>query len=256
MRIVLIGAGNVASHLAQAIAAQGYEIVQVFSRHIEHAREVADAVGAEAIASLEKVTADADAYLLSVTDDALPLIADRLAHHNDTAVWMHTSGSRPMDLFAGKMTRYGVFYPLQTFTKGVDVDVAKVPFFTEAVDDSSLAVIDGLARAVSERVYHADSEMRKRMHVASVFACNFTNYLWSVADRLLTSHDIPFDVLAPLLEVTLRKAVAIGPQAAQTGPARRGDRQVIAAHLAMLNDDDKEIYRLLSDKILKAYEQH
>lgn len=98
--------------------------------------------------------------------------------------------------------------------------------------------------------------MRKRMHVASVFACNFTNYLWSVADRLLSDHDIPFDVLAPLLEVTLNKALTIGPKAAQTGPARRGDRGVIEAHLAMLHDGDRDIYRLLSEEILKAYEQH
>lgn len=255
MKIVIIGAGNVASHIAQALS-DSHEIAQVYSRSLEHAIAVAEPLGASAINDLEQVATDADVYLLSITDDALPSVIDRLAHVNDRAVWAHTAGSRPMELFAGKMARYGVFYPLQTFTKGVPVEMSKVPFFIEAVDDATLAELDTLAQSISTRVYHADSAMRKRMHVASVFACNFTNYLWSVADRLLSDHDIPFDVLAPLLEVTLNKALTIGPKAAQTGPARRGDRGVIEVHLAMLHDGDRDIYRLLSDEILKAYEQH
>lgn len=249
-KIVMIGAGNVASHLAPALSDAGAaDFVQVYSRHIESARELAAKLpGASATANLNDIVDDADIYLLSVKDDAIAGIAAALPKGN--ALVLHTSGSVGMEALSTASDRYGVFYPLQTFSKNVDLDMPAVPLFVEGNTPETEAEIRTLGEKVFRKVYHADSEIRKKMHVSAVFACNFTNHLWTIAEKLLQREGLPFDVLRPLLEETLRKALVNSPSASQTGPAVRGDVNIIASHLAQLSDPEKSLYSTLSDAIM------
>lgn len=247
----MVGAGNVASHLAPAISLSGSgDIVQVFSRQMERASELAKSIdGCEAVDSFDRITSDADIFLISVADDAIWDVASSLPKV-EGALYLHTSGSVGMEVLACASSRYGVFYPLQTFSRGVDLDIASIPLFIEGVTQDVEDDIRAFATPVFRSVYHADSERRKKMHIAAVFACNFTNFLWSIAADLLEREDLPFDVLQPLLEETLRKAFANSPSKSQTGPAARGDRGIVRMHIDMLSGIEKEVYSMLSSSIM------
>ncbi len=254
LRGVMIGSGNVAWHLAQALERCGaVEFGQVFSRNKDRAEELAGKLRrAETTDSIAGVEGDADFYLVSVSDDALRELAPSFPRND--ALWAHTSGSVEMDVLKGTGAHYGVFYPLQTFTRGGEMDLSRVPMFIEGADGGTVARLKVLARKMSEEVYEADSELRGKMHVAAVYACNFTNYMWTVADDLLRRQaGLSLRVLAPLLYETMRKALAIGPEQAQTGPARRGDEKIMAKHEAMVEGSDRAVYELLSECIMKRY---
>jgi predicted short-subunit dehydrogenase-like oxidoreductase (DUF2520 family) len=248
MRIVLLGSGNVATHLAEAF---GSRVVQIWSRNYENARLLAARVGAEAVEDVDDITDDADIYIISVSDDAIAPLAARLTGRR--GVWAHTSGSIPADVLAGVGDAHGVFYPLQTFSREVDVDMSEVPLFVEANSDDAVALLKDAARLFTTHIYDADSQRRRKLHIAAVFACNFANYMWLEADKLLKDEGLDIRVFSPLIDATLTKAMTTGPEAGQTGPARRGDRSVIASHEAMLSGDDREIYALLSSSILKHF---
>lgn len=243
-RIVVIGGGNVAASLVPAL---GDRVVQVYSRTLAHAEELAPG---RATDSLDSVTADADVYIITLVDDAVAPTAQRLARLNPGALWVHTSGSVPIEALEPLGPRRGVVYPLQTFSRGRRRDFADIPIFIEG-DDPAVGL---LARSLSRRVLEADSARRRRLHIAAVFGCNFVNHLWAIADDILrreTGTDI--SVLGPLLRETLRKALQVRPADAQTGPARRGDRGVIARHQQLLSPDEADLYGILSDHILKYY---
>ena len=251
-RICIIGAGNVATHLAMALSESDC-VCQVVSRHIETAGRLADMVGGGCLASdnLDELLPDADFYLISVNDDR---VAEIVAGTPDfPGIWAHTSGSVPADVFKGYKSRYGVFYPLQTFTRDLDVDVSEVPFFIEGVDRDVCDALISLANSISRSVEEADSSRRKVLHLAAVFACNFANLMWVEADEILRSEGLTINYLMPLLKVTLGKLRDISPAEAMTGPARRHDTDIIESHLAMLPPDKREIYRLLSDAIMDKF---
>lgn len=249
-KIVMVGAGNVATHIAPAISFSGIgEVVQIYSRHIESAEALAAKIpGAEAVNKPKEIAAEADIYLISVADDAIASVVEILPKRD--ALYLHTSGSVGMDALAGLSERYGVFYPLQTFSKEVSLDVKAVPLFVEGSLPEVETEIREFASGLFERIYHADSVTRKKMHISAVFACNFTNYMWTLAEELLKHDNLPFDVLRPLLEETLRKAFVNSPSASQTGPAIRGDRKIVDSHLGLLDGKEKEIYKLLSESIM------
>lgn len=247
-RIVLLGSGNVATHLAEAL---GPRLIQIWSRNYAHAISLAEATGAEAIENLEAIATDADLYIMSVSDDAIAPLALRLKGMH--GIWAHTSGSIGVDALDGVGDAHGVFYPLQTFSRNVDVDMSQVPVFVEANNPEATVMLENTAAIFTSHIYRADSERRRKLHIAAVFACNFANYMWLKADRLLAGEGLDIRVFAPLIEATLAKAMTTGPEAGQTGPARRGDRSVIASHEAMLDDDDREIYSMLSSSILKHF---
>ena len=251
MKAVMIGAGNVATNLVRALAAAGVEVVQVYSRTLPHARELAATVGACASDSLDGVVRDADIYIISVSDDAIAGVVEAVPDNG--AVWVHTSGSTSVTVFAGRRERYGVFYPMQSFSKQIAADFADVPFFIEAESEATAVMVEGLARQLSRRVFRATSDQRRRLHIAAVFACNFTNYMYSLANDLLKKDNIPFSVLIPLIKETTRKVTVTAPDSAQTGPAYRGDTEIIEHHTSMLNSQEKEIYELLSNAIFKRY---
>lgn len=252
-RIAVAGAGNVASALAPAIEQAGVgRIIQVFSRKIDNARRLASQLKEATVTdNPEEIDTDADFCLISVADDAVEPLAGCL--RRGKAVLLHTSGSVPAGVLATAAENYGVFYPLQTFTKGVEVDLSSVTLFTEGSDPATEERINGMARKVFSRVLHADSTTRRQIHLAAVFACNFANYMWMAASDILAQRQIPFDVLQPLISETLRKATATSPEAGQTGPAVRGDTAVIEKHKQMLSPEFRDIYGLLTDSIMKKF---
>lgn len=247
-RVVILGAGNVATHLALALASDCC-VEQVWSRTEDNARALAAKLpGCSVIASPAEAVRDADVYLISVADDAVATVAQQLGPVS--GVVAHTSGSIPVQVLSDAgHAQTGVFYPLQTFTRDVPLNMAQVPFFIEGPDE-----LWDMAQLIGDRVYRADSARRAALHLAAVFACNFANLQWTVASQLLANDGLDFDVLAPLLTETLRKAIHNGPERSQTGPARRGDENVMAAHQAKLQGDELELYRLCSKMINKRYQ--
>lgn len=252
LRTVIIGSGNVASAIAPALERSGsISVVAVYSPTPDHAAALAARLAsAVAVSDADAIPNDGELYLMSVKDDAIRELARRL-RPVESALWLHTSGGVDASALSPLSPRYGVFYPLQTFSKGVDVVMEEVPFFVETSQPGDLTLVERMARSVSPKVYHADGMMRARMHAAAVFACNFTNHLWAIADDILrreTGTDL--SVLYPLLEETLRKAMTVRPADAQTGPAVRGDSGVIERHAAMLAPDEAQLYRILSEHII------
>ncbi len=251
-RICLIGAGNVATHIGSALSSVA-DLIQVVSRHSSTAGRLSALIGGECnpASSLADIVPDADFYILAVNDDAIRTIAASTPDY--PGIWAHTSGSVPMEIFSGNKSRYGVFYPLQTFTRDVAVNISEVPFFIEGSSEIVTASLLNLAQDISDRVEIADSARRRQLHVAAVFACNYANLMWAEADSLLRSQRLDITYLMPLLKATLAKIENISPREAMTGPARRGDHEVIEKHLAMLQGRQKEIYRMLADAILNEY---
>lgn len=253
MKAVMIGAGNVATNLVRALSATGIEVVQVYSHTLAHARELADTVNAGATDDLSALEMGADIYIISVKDDAIVNVVSSIPDNG--ALWVHTSGSIPMTVFEGRRQRYGVFYPMQSFSKQIATDFTEVPFFIEAVNNGVALEIEALAQRLSQRVFHATSEQRRRLHIAAVFACNFANHLWTLADDVLRDAELPFDVMLPLISTTVDKLKRLSPAESQTGPAMRRDHRVMQSHMAMLDKDKALIYKTLSDNIMKRHEQ-
>lgn len=249
LKVVMIGSGNVATHLAAGLSGQA-EVVQVYSRDISHARRLASLSGGCCVATDDagSLRRDADLYVISVSDDALREVVGMMPHVG--GVVAHTSGSVPMDVLSAVSGRYGVLYPLQTFSREADVDLGRVPFFTEAVDADTLRFLDAVAGRISGNVRHAGSASRAVIHIAAVMACNFPNYLWGCAAEILAEAGYGLDVLRPLIETTLDKAMSMPPHDAQTGPARRGDTDVMCYHLDTLPPEMRGIYRMLSRSIM------
>lgn len=252
---VVIGSGNVATHLATALAPY-VEILQIFSRDILHARELADRISSSCIATndVTAISPDADLYLMSVADDCIASLLQQIPRINN-GIWVHTSGSVGVDVFAELREHFGVFYPLQTFSKHKAVEMKSVPFFIEGSSSSVEKSLLDLAGKISNNVRLLNSEGRRRLHVAAVFACNFVNYMWVVADRQLRLCGTDIHALDPLLKETMEKITTLSPAEAQTGPARRGDKHIIDSHIKMLSGDDAQLYELLSNQIYKTYHE-
>lgn len=248
MRVVVIGSGNVAESLAQAIAeAEGLDLVQVFARNEERGRKVAELANTEwSNTSL----IEADLYLISVSDNAVEGRAKTL-HIPQNAVVAHTAGCCSIDALAPH-THRAVFYPFQTFSVGRKVNFAKGYIFLEGATDHALQTVKEVAHRLTSKVEMADSARRAVIHLSGVFACNFANAMYANAAEVLASAGLPFDIVAPVIEETAEKAVGVlNPAATQTGPARRGDTQTLERHRKMLADKPltKEIYDKISEDI-------
>lgn len=253
MKVILIGAGNLATHLGKAIFAAGHDVVQVFSRTMPSATALASEVGAQPVSDISDVRSDADLYVVSVKDSAIVELIPVLCKGKETKVFLHTAGSIPMDVFQGMALHYGVLYPMQTFSKQREVDFSQIPCFIEANDEHALQLIGDVAHQVSSRVYHLASEDRKYLHLSAVFACNFVNHCYALSREILEEHGIPFDVMLPLIDETAAKVHELDPKDAQTGPAVRYDENVLRAQGALLksNPQMKDIYDRMSMSIHK-----
>ena len=250
-RIVMIGSGNVATHLSIALSQNNKKIVQIISKTEQNAKILADKVGCAYTAKIEDTVKDADIYIMAVSDNSIGIIAESFPHKE--ALIVHTAGSVSMDVLSPAGSNYGVFYPLQTFTKDLKLDYSSIPFCIEASKHDIKEKLKTLASDISSSVYEINLRERQILHIAAVFACNFTNHLYSIAADILQSKELPFDILRPLIEETARKAVMMHPDKAQTGPAARNDSFTINKHLEELNQfsDYQKIYTFISQSILK-----
>lgn len=250
MKIVLIGAGNLATHLGKALHAAGHDMVQVFSRTMQSAETLASLLDAEPLTDMAQVRDDADVYIFSVKDSALEQLISQLCG-GEKKVFLHTAGSMPMSVFRGKALHYGVLYPMQTFSKQREVDFSIIPCFIEANDEFALKQIEGLAGQISHRVYQLSCEDRKYLHLSAVFACNFANHCYAASQELLQQHGIPFDVMLPLIDETAAKVHGMTPKEAQTGPAVRYDENVIGKQIQLLENQPyfQKIYDCMSKSI-------
>lgn len=249
--VVFIGAGNLATNLAKALYRNGFRIVQVYSRTEEAAHALAQKVEAGYTTELSEVSKEGRLYIISLKDDAFVELLPRIVDGKDDALLVHTAGSIPMNVWEGKTSRYGVFYPMQTFSKLREVNFRKVPFFVESNSAEDTELLKGIAAVLSENVYEATSEQRKSLHLAAVFTCNFTNHMYALAAEMLKKYELPFDVMLPLIDETAHKVHELEPKLAQTGPAVRYDENVINKHLKMLADEPEmqELYKLISQSI-------
>lgn len=250
--IVIIGAGNVATHLTLALKNSGCSISQVYSRNISNADCLARLADAEPIDSLKKIITDADFYILSVSDSAIASVVEMMPRVSGIVV--HTAGSIPMAVLE-KFNLHGVFYPFQTFTKDRGVDFFKIPVLIEGNRSDVRRELSRLASTISNKVLKADSSRRAALHVAAVFSCNFVNHMYAISQELLQRSDLDFELLKPLIAETTQKALSMNPVDAQTGPARRKDFGVMGEHLERLATakNYKEIYELISKSIVETY---
>ncbi|MEI6820693.1 MAG: DUF2520 domain-containing protein [Bacteroidota bacterium] len=251
--IIFIGAGNVATNLAFAFHNKGKKILQVISKNLEHAKLLADKVSANYSNILDEINPNADLYIISINDDAIINIASSLKIKNSLIV--HTSGSIDMNILQNASTNYGVFYPLQTFTKDIIVDFKNIPFCIEANTSNNSKEMIELAQILSNDVRLINSEERKIIHLAAVFANNFSNYMYLIAEEILSRHDLPFDILKPLIYQTALKVNNQNPEKTQTGPAKRNDLELIEKHLSLLKETPEyyEIYKIISKNIVDKF---
>lgn len=252
-RVVLIGAGNVAHHLAPALLKAGVNLCQIYSRSIESARELGRKTGITYTADIFAVYPDCDIYIFCVSDDAL-LSLFKSIRMNKEALILHTSGSLPQSIFQHFVKRYGVLYPLQTFTKRRDLDFREIPLCIEGSNTEVLQEVRELAGLLSVRIEEISSEKRKYLHLAAVFANNFVNYLYGISGKILEKEGLDFSLVRPLIFETAHKVMLIPPENAQTGPARRGDENILNMHKALLKDDRalSNLYTILSDAIRES----
>lgn len=246
MNIILIGQGNVATNLHHAFALKGLRTRMVSSRE-----------------GLDSLPA-ADVYIYAVRDEALPQVVQRIAEesqkptntHLRVALHLHTSGTMPISVFGDAFPHAGIMYFFQTFSKAQLIDdFSQIPVFVEGKQIDDLSAIFTLAQTLTPRVYEASQHDRERLHVAGVFANNFTNQMYAIAADILKDTHIPFQVLLPLIAQTAEKIRHLSPHDAQTGPAKRRDEQVMNHHLSLLTTpEQKQLYTLISQMIMQNHQ--
>ena len=246
-KIVLLGTGNVSWHLAHAFFKAGADIVQIYGRNAQKAEALAAQVLASPISDLDNLVETADLYLLCISDNNIAEVTGKLPPLN--GIVAHTSGAVHMQVLSG-CNNYGVFYPLQTFVAGTPVDFEKVPILCEGSSGEVEAALMSLAFTLSQKVYAVNSVQREKLHVAAVFANNFTNHMLAKAYAICQENNIPFEVLHPLIEATFTKALSGDPATNQTGPAVRHDDKTIAKHLELLDNSMlRELYKVITKSI-------
>lgn len=255
--VVLIGAGNLATQIALSLLEKGIRVRQIYSRKIESATELASKVNAEFTSDLSQLLPEADLYIVAVKDSAIQEVLENLRLNEDRLV-VHTAGSIPMSILEGFTNNYGVFYPLQTFSKSRKVDFSDIPICIEANHPSNLLKLERLGQRLSTSVNQINSDERKTLHLAAVFTNNFVNHLYTVGADILQVKKLNFDLLKPLIHETAAKIQTLHPDDAQTGPAKRNDQEVINAQLKMLQNkpEYQKIYSFVTESIFQLQQKH
>jgi predicted short-subunit dehydrogenase-like oxidoreductase (DUF2520 family) len=248
MKIVILGSGNVAYHLAKGFALNKITVSQVFGRNEKDLKEISEMFNIPfSTSKLE----DADLYIIAVKDESIEVVSKLIIKKNCLVV--HTSGSVEMEKLKGDY-RKASFYPLQTFSKTKNLDYTQIPFFIEAENEHDFGLLKNLAEEISSKVIKSNFEQRKYIHLTAVFACNFTNHLFAKAKEISDNHYIPFDYFLPLIDETVKKIHEISPKQAQTGPALREDAKVLKLHEKLLTDKDaKAIFEVMNISIKNMY---
>jgi predicted short-subunit dehydrogenase-like oxidoreductase (DUF2520 family) len=247
--VIILGSGNVAMHFFKAFSkASNISVNQWFSRSLDSIEQYKDKV---AITKNLSDLKEANVYILAVSDDAIHEVSTILPFTNRFVV--HTSGAMTLHEMDKKNDR-GVFYPLQTFSKEVEIDFANVPFCLEVENKTNIHVLNTLCEAIGSKHYKVNSEQRSSLHLAAVFVNNFVNQLYRTAHEITESTSVDFNILKPLIIETANKIENLSPYRAQTGPALRHDKKTIKKHLKLLqNEQHKEIYELLTKVIQQTH---
>lgn len=246
--IVILGAGNVASHMFQAFqASEKCSVVQVYNHQPESLK--AFEKSAATTTDLSELI-EADMYLLCLKDDVIESIAEQI--QTKSGIIAHTSGSQSIL----KALNSAVFYPLQTFSKESKLNYSKIPFCLEANSEENLKILKTVASCISSEVFEISSAQRQTLHLAAVFVCNFTNHLYAIGESICKDDDMPFDILKALIRETSAKVQTNSPSKVQTGPAIRNDESTIKRHLSQLqNQNQKDIYQLITQSILQKHDK-
>jgi predicted short-subunit dehydrogenase-like oxidoreductase (DUF2520 family) len=257
MNVSFVGSGNLAWHLASALDNTDYPVKEVYSRNEKNAVALVQRLyHGQVKRTLDFSSSPSRIFIIAVSDDALQEVAQEIILPED-AMLLHTSGSRPLDVLQFAATsRIGVFYPLQTFTRHRKVDFTDVPFFVESEDQETEKIMLDMAKAISRKVFKISSGERKALHVAAVFASNFTNHMLTISRDILKARKLDFEWLKPLIAETVNNSLSLTPEQAQTGPARRGDLEILDNHIEFLRNDHavSEIYRIITQHILDRYQ--
>ncbi|MBA4410004.1 MAG: F420-dependent NADP oxidoreductase [Bacteroidota bacterium] len=254
--VVIIGSGNLATQLALALIEKGIRVKQVYSRSVESARLLAEKVNASFTNDLSQLIPEADLYVIAVKDSAIQEVLENLSLDENQLI-VHTAGSVPMNILEGFTHNYGVFYPLQTFSKSRKVDFSDIPVCIEANHPSSLLKLEKLGERISNTVNQINSDERKTLHLAAVFTNNFVNHFYAIGAEILQVKKLDFDLLKPLIRETAAKIENIHPLEAQTGPAKRNDKTIIGPHLKMLQDkpEYQKIYSFVTESIFQVHQK-
>lgn len=253
-KITFIGSGNIAWHLALGLKTKGFELVEVFSVHSDKREKFAINFGCTAVEKIEKINKTSELYIIAIPDKEIEKLI--LTFPEVEGIVVHTSGITSIQVL-NKFKNFGVFYPLQTFTKDVQVRFNNVPFCIEASDKQVEETLLNLGSQLSEKVQLINSEQRKNLHLSAVLVSNFANLLYIHSHDFLEKKGLDFHLLLPLIEETSRKILLLSPRTAQTGPARRNDQTTLEEHTRMLSDfpEIQELYVVLSEQIRKKYNE-
>ena len=248
IKVIILGSGNLATHLTGVfIKKKQVDLVQVYSRNLEKIKHLSKKVAiTDSILNLK----DADVYLISISDNSIHEFSSQLDLKGKLVV--HTSGSVPMNALNGNFIK-GVFYPLQTFTKGKKIKFKSIPICIESESEEKLIVLEKLAATISKDVRRISSKEREKLHIAAVFVNNFVNHMYQIANDICIDNNLSFDILLPLIQETAKKIKGIKPSDAQTGPAKRNDSKTIEKHISQLNNSQKEIYKTITHSITNSF---
>ena len=245
-----------AYHLAKALMSQ-HEIINIYSRSFDKAADLAQVVHAKAVSHFKQLNADVDLVMIAVSDQSIPSVISALPEYLPNVLIVHTSGSTALSVLSTRHARAGVFYPLQTFSLERDIDWSNTPLFVEATENTDLQRLHTLAESLSQRVYSYSSVQRLSLHLAAVFACNFSNYCFDMAKQVVDAEQVDFNLLQPLILETAQKATQNDPKQMQTGPAMRQDQNILQMHQQMLAQaqraDLADVYALMSQQISQRH---
>ncbi|MGI9526769.1 MAG: Rossmann-like and DUF2520 domain-containing protein [Weeksellaceae bacterium] len=248
--VTILGAGNVAHHLARAFVENTIEVKQIYNRTLHKAQSIGEANRIQFTDKISELDR-ADIYVIASSDSAISELSMHIPF--DDALVVHTSGAVPMDVLK-RHERYGVLYPLQTFSKGRELEYDEIPFYIEASNDEDAAMLQKLASRISSRVYITDSKQRAQLHLSAVWAGNFVNHMYYIAEQMVEKAGMSFDHIIPLIEETAAKIQELSPKEAQTGPAKRNDQLVLEKHEGLIdNSFYLDLYQRISQSITKTY---
>ncbi len=250
MNIVIIGAGRLATQLAKALHSKGHVIAAVYSRTLASAQALTATVGGTPTSCIATLPLEADAFFIAVKDDVIHSVMAQLSPGREHQAFFHTAGSVPLSALSA-VSRHGVFYPMQTFSKERDVDFDHIPIFIEGSTDEVVGLARAIASTLTDCVVPMASPERRHLHLAAVFACNFANHCYALSAQILERHGLDFGYMLPLIDETARKVHDMHPREAQTGPAVRYDTKVMQAHCNLMDDMPlpRQVYELLSRSI-------
>lgn len=251
--VAIIGSGNLATNLSLELTKKAVNINLVYSKTIDNAGYLAKKINAKVLENLSDLEDNLDLIILSITDNAYDEVLNKLSVTSVPIV--HTAGSIPLDIFKDKFQHYGVFYPFQTFSKQRILNFEHIPVCIEANSTLLLEQLDDLGKLISKRVYKLTSEQRQKLHLCGIISNNFSNFLYTLAGDYLEKEGMDFEILLPLIKETIEKLEDLPPKKAQSGPAVRGNKNVIAKHKELLKNEPRllNLYSLLSENILEYY---